>query len=131
MVKTTAAAEENAPEQDVRAILLGENPLREEENARAQAPASFQEGSETKLYSSDEPALQEALTGQDSSVFSKSTITEPISPTTDNELKQIILSDAEEEEEEQRTPFGGLKLVLLLLVVAALTFGFWFYFLNR
>lgn len=48
----------------------------------------------------------------------------------DNEFKDIIFSSEIESEEDERTPFGGLKLILLLTVAAALTFGFWFYFLN-
>lgn len=48
----------------------------------------------------------------------------------DNELKDFILSNELEPEEEEQASFGGLKLIILLAVVAALTFGFWYYFLS-
>ena len=39
--------------------------------------------------------------------------------------------DFYEELENERAPFGGLKLIVLLLISAAVTFGFWYYFLSR
>ncbi|HHV65940.1 MAG TPA: hypothetical protein GXX46_12880 [Peptococcaceae bacterium] len=125
---------ETVPDQDVRAILFGEKPLPEKTLTEAETAAASEENNKEKenkiedirpYYPKEEgPAEEETkvFPGPAAEIFTGATA--------ENELKDLILRD-EEEEEEEGTPFGGLKLILLLIVVAVLTFGFWFYFLNR
>ncbi|NLO97435.1 MAG: hypothetical protein GX091_05130 [Peptococcaceae bacterium] len=48
------------------------------------------------------------------------------------DTENVVLFSNEIEDQEKAEPFiSGWKLVLLMIVVAALTFGFWFYFLGQ
>jgi hypothetical protein len=118
-----AVGEETDEEQNVRAILLGE-----ENNLSSKADAEVLESVVRNRQidlsqfgeKPDGPFIPQAATVEE----------ENSNIAGDNEFKEIMINN-DIEPEEEHTPFGGLKLVILLAVVAVLTFGFWYYFLSR
>jgi hypothetical protein len=120
--KPATAIKEASEEQDIRAILLGEEKVQDSE-ASTEALGSVVKNRQIDLSQFEEkpdgPFIPQAATTEEENPNIQE----------DNEFKEIMIS-SEIEPEEEHTPFGGLKLVILLAVVAALTFGFWYYFLS-
>lgn len=116
-VKSPVPVREFDEETDVRAILLGEEKIPDQMN-------------ELSLKEDDFIVKDRQITIPLAAATEKDDLENIPDNQVDNELKEYILS-SEIEPEEEHTPFGGVKLIILLAAVAALTFGFWYYFLSR
>lgn len=117
------AAQEPESEQ-VRAILLGEMEkepvIKDRQIQIEQLREEVEETCSSIAATGSEDIITDKVSAKESSV-------EENAVSANNEFKELIFNKPEEEE---RPVFGGFKLVLLLIAVAALTFGFWYYYVS-
>ena len=129
----------------LRAILLGEEKQYPEKDEKASSPVEVIKDRQIdlKLFQEQEIASIPLAASQEESdqVFAEES--EVMADEKDSfsdmnewkvpsvEDKRHLDEDFYEELENERTPFGGLKLIALLVISAAVTFGFWNYFLSR
>lgn len=134
--------EEPQTESDqIRAILLGEENLKEQ---KSDSDQEIVKDRQVNLNYLQEDYLQEekelasvphAAVGEDSEVKTEekdafSTIDEEDVLKVREDKHFDDDDDFMMELENKGTPFGGLKLIVLLIVTAIVTFGFWYYFLS-